>query len=934
MKKLFFKLVILSILTVGAITELYALPRTPLQFAASFVSGSTPKIHLSWRDFDSSGSGSNPTNFRIFHASGQTYNMGDFTELSDPVVDWTTMGNYSVDIDPPGSGWHSYCIKAWNSDGYGNPSSISQVYVPTADVVVNIISSPSATATRGVEYLYDVDAVTDPSSTYTIRYRFPSSFTPPTGMVIDNETGEISWTPLTSQIGYNNITVHAYLLEDEGIYDEQSWLVSVKRCTDSASVTGTITDEHGVPIESGTIFIYRADGDSSTMVRYFTGGNFSFNLDSGGYVLYFNGNSFDPEWYRDKVSRSTADIILADCGEVLNISDPVVVARRLDGSLVFNTTAPTSAYLTAPYLYDAEAAYTGSGTYTIKYDLTDSPADMYINENTGSITWTPAAIGPYQVALRAYLEDYPAVSVSQTWTVNVLECDTPPVFTGTVRDQDGNIINGGEVRFLLWTGTDFDDTHDYHTTITDGVFTMTVDKGMYYISFIGAEFETEWYDNVSSISSATYIEVDCDAHVNLDVILRKFKMRNISGNVKMASSGDPVVSARVEFFGSNLETTSPLTFTSFTNLAGNYSIDLTDRYNYIASFSGDSGKVTDVLKPMFYNQVFSPVEATVLILTGDLNDIDFLLQNKPTETNSLSGTVERSGGAPLSDFYVMAFLDDGSSTVTQRSSVTNSSGEYMFESLPAGNYVLLAFPTASFAAIPGYYKAPPPAAEAWADATRIALTGTSNITGKDIILSDIPPLDGLASVNGFIAHGGYRTLKIGDSPTAADEPLTGVFVKAYDSQGKLIAFSFTDNTGNFEISGLDVGKYKIIVDRFGFEPDTLNVEIKDKISSVKADFDMKPQMTGVPDFYEYDTDKVTIIPNPADDKLNIVLNIEGRFSAVIMNSLGEEIKSVQVNTQISGNTFSVETAGMPSGCYFLKIECAGRYYIKPFIVAH
>ena len=98
-------------------------------------------------------------------------------------------------------------IKFTVSDGKASDSrfitiTVNDVTIAPENKPPRIISTPITTATENVLYKYDVDA-TDPDGdalTYSLT-------TKPAGMSINANTGLISWTPSSSQIGNNNVVV-------------------------------------------------------------------------------------------------------------------------------------------------------------------------------------------------------------------------------------------------------------------------------------------------------------------------------------------------------------------------------------------------------------------------------------------------------------------------------------------------------------------------------------------------------------------------------------------------------------------------------------------------------------------------------------------------------------------------------------------------------
>jgi len=83
----------------------------------------------------------------------------------------------------------------------------------------SIESDPITTAKEGVAYTYDVDATDLNGDTLTY-----SLIIYPSGMTINSTTGVISWTPIESQIGENEVVVE---VSDGSKSDTQSFTITV-----------------------------------------------------------------------------------------------------------------------------------------------------------------------------------------------------------------------------------------------------------------------------------------------------------------------------------------------------------------------------------------------------------------------------------------------------------------------------------------------------------------------------------------------------------------------------------------------------------------------------------------------------------------------------------------------------------------------------------
>jgi hypothetical protein len=121
------------------------------------------------------------------------------------IISWTPDSNQL--------GLNAVTVKASNSQGYDTQS----FDVNVAGAAPVITSIPVTAATVNQPYSYDVNATGIPEPNYSLT-------TAPAGMVIDGNTGLISWTPDSNQLGSNAVTVKAINTEGSDI---QSFTITV-----------------------------------------------------------------------------------------------------------------------------------------------------------------------------------------------------------------------------------------------------------------------------------------------------------------------------------------------------------------------------------------------------------------------------------------------------------------------------------------------------------------------------------------------------------------------------------------------------------------------------------------------------------------------------------------------------------------------------------
>jgi YD repeat-containing protein len=145
---------------------------------------------------------------------------------------------------------------------------------PVVNHPPQITSSPLTAATVGNLYTYDVDATDSDNDTLTYSL---SAY--PTGMSINNQTGLISWTPLSDQTGNQAVSVN--VTDNKGGADTQSYSIGVN-VADSVSVPNLVNisranaeaDIQNAKLNIGTLtFQHNTEADGSVISQSPTAGS-------------------------------------------------------------------------------------------------------------------------------------------------------------------------------------------------------------------------------------------------------------------------------------------------------------------------------------------------------------------------------------------------------------------------------------------------------------------------------------------------------------------------------------------------------------------------------------------------------------------------------------------------------------------------------------
>jgi hypothetical protein len=170
---------------------------------------------------------------------------------------------------------------------------------------------------------------------------------------------------------------------------------------------------------------------------------------------------------------------------------------------------------------------------------------------------------------------------------------------------------------------------------------------------------------------------------------------------------------------------------------------------------------------------------------GTTSNIDAVLDRGGQITGQVTAA---DGGAPLQDVSISVYDSNGS---WRGSATTSASGVYTTPGLTTGNF-RVKFGTQSASGVTEDYID-----EYYNDKSSLATADAVPVTAPNLT----------SGINAVLARGG----EISGQVTAGDTggPLSGIQVSAYDSSGREVRYDSTDSLGNYSISGLPTGNYRV-----------------------------------------------------------------------------------------------------------------------------
>ncbi|GGU21611.1 carboxypeptidase regulatory-like domain-containing protein [Nocardioides albus] len=266
------------------------------------------------------------------------------------------------------------------------------------------------------------------------------------------------------------------------------------------TISGTVTNEAGDPIDGIRVILYEPAGDWSALsdVSTDSSGRFTFRgLVAGGtYRVAFSGTGWTKEFYADAASIEDAtDVIAGESGPV----DAVLASSKGAGSITGTVTD------------DGGQPVAGVSVEVYNADTWEWIGSVHTAAD-GTYSFPDLSSGRYEVDF--YLEDdylyaedtYRFVDVSDGPTVVDLQASTGGLIAGTVTGADGEPIGDGYVEVYDAGTQDFVRSGSISY---DGSYQVGgVPAGSYRLQFTSQEgHRSEWFSDKSSFEEADSVTV-------------------------------------------------------------------------------------------------------------------------------------------------------------------------------------------------------------------------------------------------------------------------------------------------------------------------------------------------------------------------------------------------------------------------------------------
>lgn len=700
--------------------------------------------------------------------------------------------------------------------------------------------------------------------------------------------------------------------------------------------------------------VYQATGQTEDMTKFTKIGSvavdaakpprdnfFMYNIDNlaaGAYTFFVRA-----VWGTDEGNRTPIKV--------------VVLKEKSDPKVIIVSRPVTTGAVGQRYTYTVRAEASVDGT--IRYGIFNGPAGMTINAETGVIVWEGAPAGRYEVKVKAWVETASGETiVGYQSFVLVIGDDKPKPETcatikGTVNINGANIGASGIVTAWRMERVARDASGDTATTfrpvhtakISMGNYELKVPAGTYKLRVEGDAFLPEWFENAAELVDAKSVTLECDKKetVNFVVDKRPDAVKVVVSGRVFDATTQGGLKALVVF---EVRARDPLAanaqlrrVVAETNADGIYEAKIQAGVPYVATATvGGRDKKSDYLVE-FWNNTNDATQATTINITSNEDGIDFPMDKRPVYQNGFSGTMKSffTGAAVTGKVVVHQLVsrvkENGDTTQSKKEAVTvetDPSGNYRFENLVPGVYIVFGMPSTR-PNVPGWMVQGDKAAGSWEKATRVEVGEAMVTVQYDIQLDTAKGERGKGRVRGWVydKRGGI-VHKVGEERTQGNAAVIGTLIVARDERGDVIDFAMSADEGAYELTELSYGTIKLEADRINYAPSTQTITVDDKQLDQEVSIGLVLSTTSVDVPVDAVGTRVNLFPNPAAASASLRFTASAGTATIrVVSMAGVTLATETVDVQAGETTMQLSTASLPSGMVMVHVTNGTTNFALP-----
>jgi 5-hydroxyisourate hydrolase-like protein (transthyretin family) len=543
-----------------------------------------------------------------------------------------------------------------------------------------------------------------------------------------------------------------------------------------ARFSGQVVGEGAGPLQSAQVSVYDSGGQYVAGAYTDVAGNYTTNpgLATGSYRLSFESYSYLSEYYDDKPSLDTANVLAVTAPALMNgVNATLANGGKISGRV-------TSAATGLPLVNMSVSASGAGGSGT---DYTDASGD-YTIVGLGSGSYTVEAAPVFDDNL---IGTPTTVAVTAPSTQSGVNFTMAPggTLTGHVTDVGGVSLKDITVYVSNQDGS----YQNYVSTNASGIYTATaLPSGEYQAFFRPSAYIPEVYNDKSEYGQGDPIPVAAPNTVGgIDAVLEVGGA--VRGTVTDSATGLPIKDIFVEV----LDATGGRIESANTQADGTYQTATTlPSGSYKVRFNADERFASCAYVTAYYNNQLTETGADLVNIVAP-NMVDHIDAALGRGSMIFGKVTDAATGAPITNGAIVIYNADGTNVMFGRLSFLG--GYHSETGLPSGSY-RVKFTDYNGGYIDEFYNDK----SSLATANSVVLSAPNDITGIDAAL----------------AKGGLISGHVTASDTGA--PFTDGSIVVYDTADNQVGYGQIQEDGSYTVpDGLASGNYRVAAVPFAAE---------------------------------------------------------------------------------------------------------------------
>lgn len=380
--------------------------------------------------------------------------------------------------------------------------------------------------------------------------------------------------------------------------------------------------------------------------------------------------------------------------------------------------------------------------------------------------------------------------------------------------------------------------------------------------------------------------------------------------------------------GSSCSTT--MSSSSNNTLSVNFSATATGTapFTYVWDF-GDSTGTSTTANPTYTYGSNGTYYACVTIVDANgcvATDCSIITVNVATSgTLNVYVVADSMSGLNAQAEVFLIQYDATTGTLTAIQTATTQQGSATFTNVPFGNYLVKA---ALLSTDPNYANYLPTyftQSLTWDNATDVQVTPTSNSFTYIQLVQGTNVGTGPGFIGGLVTQGA----------NGPGDPVDGALVILYDANMNPIAYTYSDEDGEYSFDNLPYGVYYIYIDELGL----ISAPVEITLSATTPSMDQVHFEVGTSYVMFTNTNEILsvsglkVYPNPVTDQLYMQFELDQTIDAEIsiINITGQVLSNFQQTLNGGSNLLEVPTNELPAGIYTIHLKSKAGIITQKFI---